>query len=213
MTPYDVGKRIVDIFGALVGIIIFFPLMLIAAVHIKRVSPEGPILADIPNRVSKGGRKFKMFKFRSMIPNAHDYLKNNPELYKKYVANNYKLDAEEDPRLIKGAIPMRKYSIDELPQFFNVLFGDMSLVGPRAYYPYELEEQSERFPEAVPYIKQLLEAKPGITGVWQISGRSSINFVDRVKLDADYAKTKSLVYDLLIILKTPYVVLTKRGAV
>ncbi len=212
MDTYTIGKRIIDIVGALFGIILLSPLMLSAAILIKIVSPKGPILADIPVRVSKNGGEFKMFKFRSMIPNAHNWLQQNPEWLKKYQDNNYKLNEDEDPRFLPGARLMRKYSIDEFPQFFNVLKGDMSLVGPRAYYPFELVEQAKRFPETVEDIKILKTAKPGITGVWQVNGRSKIPFVQRVKMDAEYAKRKSLVYDLLIILKTPWAVFTSKGA-
>lgn len=212
MNLYELGKRLIDIVGALCAIILFSPIMLLTAIHIKRVSSKGPVLADTPMRVGKNGEEFRMYKFRSMIPNAYEWLKNQPELYKKYKDNNYKLNAEEDPRIIPGGIFIRKSSIDELPQFFNVLQGNMSIVGPRAYYPFELKEQAEKAPETLGYINQALSVKPGITGVWQISGRSAISFIERVKLDAEYAKHKSILYDLLIILKTPYVVLTKKGA-
>jgi len=140
-------------------------------------------------------------------------LKKDPDLYAKYVKNNYKLSADEDPRLIKGGKFLRKSSIDEFPQFFNVLKGDMSLVGPRAYHFDELEEQSKRFPEAEKYINKAMEVKPGITGLWQVSGRSDIGFLDRVKLDSKYAENVSLLYDIKIVLKTPYVVLLGKGAI
>jgi lipopolysaccharide/colanic/teichoic acid biosynthesis glycosyltransferase len=212
VTFYEIGKRGLDILGGLVGIILFAPVMIATALYIKITSPGGPVLADIPLRVGKGGKLFRMYKFRSMFPNAHQYLLDHPELHKKYLANNYKLEAKEDPRLIKGAVFMRKTSIDELPQFFNVLFGQMSLVGPRAYYQFEVDEQRERYPESSGYLDKALTVKPGITGPWQVGGRSLINFTDRVKLDADYTDNKSLLYDVLIILKTPYVVLTGKGA-
>ena len=153
MKFYDAGKRIMDIVGSVIGIIIFSPVMLATAVFIKIVSPEGPILADIPKRVGVKGKKFRFLKFRSMIPNAHEWLLEHPKIHKQYKANDYKIAAERDPRLIKGAILMRKYSVDELPQFFNVFMGDMSIVGPRAYFPFELEEQVKRFPEAEEYIR------------------------------------------------------------
>lgn len=210
MTFYEIGKRMLDMIGGIVGIVLFSPIMLATAIYIKIASPEGPVFADIPERLGKGGRKFKMFKFRSMIPNATEWLQDHPEIYKKYKENNYKL--ENDPRWIKGAKFMRRASIDELPQFFNILFGDMSLVGPRAYYPYEIKEQLEKFPEAAKYVEQLKKIKPGLTGVWQVSGRSGISFIDRVKMDASYANKKSLLYDLWMILKTPWVVLFSKGA-
>lgn len=210
MQFYDIGKRVMDILGAIVGIVLFSPVMVLTVLWIKFVSPQGPVFADTPKRAGKNGRKFRFLKFRSMIPNAHEYLKKDSKLYQEYVANGYKLDP--DPRWIKGARFLREYSIDELPQFINVLLGDMSIVGPRAYYPYELEEQVNKYPEAKDYIDSLLTVKPGITGPWQVGGRSKIGFVDRVRMDAEYAKKRSLLYDLLVIFKTPYVVITKRGA-
>ena len=206
-------KRIIDILGSLLGIVLFSPIMILTSIWIKTVSPNGPVLADIPNRVGKDKKPFRFYKFRSMYPNAHELLKKDAELYDKYVKNNYKLSADEDPRLIKGGKFLRKSSIDETPQFFNVLKGEMSIVGPRAYYFDEIENQLKRFPEAKKYIDEVMKVKPGITGLWQVSGRSDIGFVDRVKLDAEYAKKMSLLYDLMIILKTPYVVLTGKGAI
>jgi len=206
-------KRIIDILGSLLGIVLFSPIMILTSIWIKIVSPSGPVLADIPNRVGKDKKPFRFYKFRSMYPNAHELLKKNAELYDKYVKNNYKLSTDEDPRLIKGGKFLRKSSIDETPQFFNVLKGEMSIVGPRAYYFDEIENQLKRFPEAKKYIDEVMKIKPGITGLWQVSGRSDIGFVDRVKLDAEYAKKMSLLYDLMIILKTPYVVLTGKGAI
>ena len=207
---YNVGKRTIDVIGAIAGIIIFSPIMLLTAVWIKLMSPEGPIFADIPNRVGKGAKDFRMFKFRSMIPKAQKWLDDNPKWLKKYRENNYKLDP--DPRLIKGAKFIRKTSIDEMPQVFNVLVGQMSLVGPRAYFPFELKEQGERYPKTKKHIKRVQTTKPGITGPWQVGGRSEIGFEKRIKMDADYADKRSLMYDLLIILKTPIAVLMQRGS-
>lgn len=207
---YSVGKRIIDIIGAIIGIIVFSPIMILAAIWIKIVSPDGPVFADIPNRVGKGGKDFRMFKFRSMIPNAQKWLDDNPKWLKKYRENNYKLDP--DPRLIKGAKFLRKSSIDEMPQFFNVLLGQMSIVGPRAYFPFELKEQAERFPQTKKHIEKVKTIKPGMTGPWQVGGRSEIGFVKRIKMDADYADSRSLIYDLSIILKTPLAVIMQKGS-
>jgi exopolysaccharide production protein ExoY len=139
-------------------------------------------------------------------------LVKDPQLYNKYVCNNYKLNSEEDPRIIRGGVFIRKSSFDELPQFFNILKGEMSLVGPRAYYFFELDEQAKRFPEARKYLDKVLSVKPGLTGLWQVSGRSKIGFVDRVKMDSEYAEKYSFLYDVRLVLKTPYVVLTRKGA-
>jgi len=210
MTLYAFSKRLVDIFGALVGILFASPIMLLAAVFIKLVSPNGPVFADIPKRIGKKGKEFRFLKFRTMIPNAHQWLLDHPDIYEQYKQNNYKLDP--DPRWIKGAKFLRGSSVDELPQFFNVLKGEMSLVGPRAYYPFEVKDQVEKFPETQKDMDAVISGKPGMTGVWQISGRSNIGFVERVKMDAEYAKNNSILYDLKIILKTPLVVLTRKGA-
>lgn len=211
MSLYEIIKRILDILGAIVGIVLFFPIGLAVAIHIKSVSPEGPIFADMPLRAGKDGKLFKMYKFRSMYPGAHEKMLADPELSKIYKDNNYKLDAEVDPRLIPGAVFLRKSSIDELPQFLNVLIGHMSLVGPRAYFPDELIDQARKFPGTQEYIDILSTTKPGITGPWQVGGRNQIEFPDRVKMDAEYAKKRSVLYDLMILIKTPIAVFTGRG--
>lgn len=210
MKFYNFTKRLLDIIGSIVGIIIFSPLLIMGTIWVKLVSPKGPILADIPDRVGLNRKPFKLYKFRSMVPNAHELMLNDPELRKLHRENGYKLDP--DPRLLPGAKFLRKSSIDEMPQFFNILFGDMSLVGPRAYYFHELAEQLEVNPEAKEYIDLALSVKPGLTGIWQVSGRSEISFKNRVKMDAEYAKRKSILYDLLIILKTPFAIISGKGA-
>jgi lipopolysaccharide/colanic/teichoic acid biosynthesis glycosyltransferase len=209
---YDVLKRIIDIVGAILGIIVFSPIFIGTAIAIK-VNSRGPILADTPMRVGKNGRLFYMYKFRSMVVGAAEILKQNPELFKKYKENSYKLDINEDPRITKVGRFIRKTSIDEFPQFLNVLKGEMSLVGPRAYYPFELEDQQKKYPNSREFVKIILSAKPGLTGVWQVSGRSNINFDKRVEMDARYVQRRSIFYDMYIILKTVPAVLTSRGAV
>ena len=207
---YQSQKRILDILGSIFGIILFSPLMLFFSICIFLVSP-GPVLADIPHRVGKNRKPFRMYKFRSMILNAHQYLLDHPDFYEEYKKNDYKV--VNDPRWLPGASLMRKYSLDELPQFFNVLKGEMSLVGPRAYYPFELKDQQKVYPESKPYVEKLLTTKPGLTGPWQVGGRSELNFVDRVKLDASYADNDSIIYDLKIIARTPLAMLSGKGAV
>lgn len=206
---YDIAKRLLDIIGASVCLVFFSPVMLVTAVYIKLVS-SGPVFADIPERVGKKGSKFRMYKFRSMITNAHDYLLQHPNLYAEYKRNSYKL--ENDPRIIKGGNFIRKTSIDELPQFINILKGDMSMVGPRAYFPFELRDQQKVFPESRPYVDRLLKIKPGLTGPWQVGGRSEVGFVERTRMDAEYATRRSIPYDIGLILKTPSAVLQARGA-
>ncbi len=206
---YDFAKRLLDIVGSVVGLILFSPIMLLAAIYIRLISP-GPVFADIPERIGKDSRRFRMYKFRSMIPDAHGYLLRHPKLYEEYKRNSYKL--ENDPRIIKGGKFIRQTSIDELPQFINILKGDMSLVGPRAYFPFELHDQQIEFPQTRPYVEKLLTIKPGITGPWQVGGRSKIGFVERTRMDAAYAERRSVLYDLSIVLKTPLAVIQQRGA-
>lgn len=209
---YDFAKRTIDFFLALVGFIILSPFILFIALAIK-LDSNGPIFADIPKRVSKDGKLFRMYKFRSMVEGAQELLNNNPELLEKYKKNSYKLPIDEDPRITKVGKWIRKTSLDELPQLLNVLKGEMSIVGPRAYYPFELEEQQVKYPTSRKFVKIILSGKPGITGVWQVSGRSEINFDKRVEMDAQYVMRRSISYDLLIILKTVPAVLSGKGAV
>ncbi len=209
---YSFCKRVLDIICAIIGIIIFSPIMLILAIWIKMDS-KGPVFADTPKRVGKDGQPFRMYKFRSMVMGAYQILQQNPELLKKYQQNSYKLSIDEDPRITKIGRFLRKSSLDELPQFFNVFEGNMSLVGPRAYYPDELEKQQDKYPQTRKFVKIILEAKPGVTGVWQTSGRSEINFDKRVEMDAEYVEKRSILFDIWILIKTIPAVLLSRGAV
>jgi lipopolysaccharide/colanic/teichoic acid biosynthesis glycosyltransferase len=209
---YDLTKRIIDIFISLVALIIFSPVFLIAPLLIK-LGSSGPVFADTPKRVGKNGVLFRMYKFRSMVCNAHDLLLNDPKfrkLHEEYKKGSYKL--KDDPRVTKIGKFLRRFSLDELAQIFNVLRGEMSLVGPRAYFPDELENQQKVYPGTKKYVEELLEAKPGITGNWQVSGRSEVNFDKRVKMDADYVRKKSVIQDIIIILKTPWAMLSGKGA-
>lgn len=208
-----VSKRIIDIIGSVICLLFFSPICLVTSIAIEIDSP-GTILADTPKRMGKNGQQFRLLKFRSMIPNAHNLLHTDPrfkKLLEEYKKSSYKL--HDDPRVTKVGRFIRKHSIDEIPQFFNVLKGEMSLVGPRAYYPFELEEQQKKYPQTVFLVKEVLTVKPGITGQWQVSGRSEINFDKRIEMDARYARRKSILYDLLIIIKTPLAMVTGKGAV
>ncbi|OGE30265.1 hypothetical protein A3C59_04780 [Candidatus Daviesbacteria bacterium RIFCSPHIGHO2_02_FULL_36_13] len=210
MAMYDFLKRIVDIIGSTLGLIILSPILIIVAIAIK-LDSEGPVLADTPMRAGKDGKLFRIYKFRSMVKDAHEILGKNPKLLEEYKKNSYKIF--DDPRITRFGKYLRRFSLDELPQFLNILKGDMSLVGPRAYYPYELEEQQKAYPTSRKFVKIILSGKPGVTGLWQVSGRSEINFEKRVKMDAEYIKKKSLFYDFLIMLKTIPAVISGRGAV
>ncbi len=220
MESYFVGekykktlKRIIDVLGSLILLIIFFPVYVFAAVAIK-LDSKGPVFADVPERVGERGKKFKMYKFRSMIVNAHYLLRKNKrfkKLFEEYKKSSYKL--KKDPRVTRVGKFLRHHSIDEIPQLINVLRGEMSLVGPRAYYPDELANQQKEFPQTKKLMNKVLSVKPGITGLWQVSGRSEINFDKRIALDAQYVDNLSLWLDLKIIFKTPLVMFTGDGAV
>jgi lipopolysaccharide/colanic/teichoic acid biosynthesis glycosyltransferase len=197
---YYIVKRIIDITSSIFLIILFSPVMLLTAIIIKITAP-GPALVESGNshmrRIGKDGKVFRLYKFRSMPVNADSLLTKDPrfkKLYNEYKKSSFKL--HEDPRVTKFGKFIRKYSIDETPQFFNVLKGDMSLVGPRPYHVHETQT-----------------VKPGITGFWQVSGRSSINFDKRIEMDANYARKKSLLMDLKIMFKTPFVMISGKNAV
>ena len=210
---YSCIKRCIDLLGSLFLCLLFSPICLITAVAIAFDSP-GPIFADTPQRVGKNGKLFKLFKFRSMVINAHEKLRNDPELaklYSEYKKNSYKL--LDDPRVTKVGRFIRKHSIDEIPQLLNVLKGDMSLVGPRPYYPDELIEQQRKYPHTKDLVKIVLSAKPGITGHWQVSGRSEVNFDKRIQMDADYVRRRSLIMDIAILLRSPWAMISGKGAV
>ena len=203
----NIIKRIIDVVGALVGVIALIPLTII--IYIARIvlkENDGPIFYD-QLRIGKDGKVFKMYKYRSMIIGADEklfeYLKENEEARKEY--KEYK-KLKDDPRITKIGKILRKTSLDEFPQFINVLKGDMSLVGPRPYLPREKEDMGE-------YYTYIIKSRPGITGYWQIAGRSDVNFDDRLKMDYDYNKNRSLKTDLKILVKTVLNVMKKEGTI
>lgn len=214
---YNLIKRIIDIFAGLFLLIVFLPIWIIVPLLLK-LDSKGPLFY-LPERVGKDGKKFKMFKFRSMKMltdkngkpcHAVEYWKQNKELYEKYKKSGWKLEIKDDPRITRMGRLLRQTSIDEMPQVFNILKGDMSLVGPRAYVQPEIEDAKKRYgKKIVPLIKLSLTVKPGLTGPWQVSGRNDIPWNERVKIDADYAKRRSILEDLTIILKTPFAMISK----
>lgn len=209
---YPFIKRVAGIILGLILLIVTFPIWIMTAIAIKLDTP-GPIIADVPPRVGKNGRPFKIYKFRSMITNAHEMIRNDPEfkeVFEKFKENNFKL--KNDPRITRVGHFIRRHSIDELPQLINILKGDMNLVGPRPYYRDELKEYAKKYPHTKELIEEALTVKPGITGLWQVSGRSNVDFEERIALDAKYARRKNLLDDIKIILKSPWVVLTGKGA-
>lgn len=205
---YRLGKRSLDIFAAIILAIIFLPLWLIIPVLIKLGSPGPALFAQ--SRVGRNGKIFKILKFRSMVADADDLLwkaSEYKELRNKFTKSDWKL--ENDPRVTRVGWILRRLSIDEFPQVFNILKGDMSIVGPRAYRPQEIEAQAKKYPKAKKWIEKALTVKPGLTGLWQVSGRNDVPFDKRVQIDAEYAGRKSLPEDILILLRTPKAMLSK----
>lgn len=214
---FIIAKRVIDIVGAFILLVVFSPIVLATAIAIKLTSP-GPVFVEKENkhmrRLGKNRKVFRLFKFRSMMIKADVLEKTDPRykhVYKeKITKGNYK--PTKDPRVTKIGKFIRKHSIDEIPQLINVLKGDMSIVGPRPYLSEELEEQQKRFPGTENHVKEMLSVKPGITGFWQVSGRSDVNFDKRIEMDAYYARKRSIVLDVLILLKTPWAMISGKGA-
>lgn len=203
---YQVIKRIIDIVLSVILAILFLPVWIIVPVLMKFGS-GGPIIYK-HKRIGKDGKKFWLYKFRTMVPEADEILfKRDQKLLKKFREGDWKL--RNDPRITKLGRLIRNLTIDEFPQLYNVLKGEMSIVGPRAYVAQELKEQTKRYPETKPLIKKILSVKPGITGVWQTSGRNETPFKKRVKMDYDYVKNFSFWNDLKIIFKTPKAMISK----
>lgn len=197
---YYILKRIIDIVGSAFGIIILSPIMIIIAVLIELESKGSIIFSQ--ERVGKDGKLFKMYKFRSMIENAEELLDN---LKDKNEMSGPMFKIKDDPRITRVGKFIRKTSIDELPQLFNVLKGEMSLVGPRPNLPREVEKFTD-------FQKQKLLAKPGLTCYWQVMGRNNIDFEDWMKLDVKYIKERSIWIDMKLIFKTFFVLFGDKNA-
>ncbi|MBR2743996.1 MAG: sugar transferase [Clostridia bacterium] len=199
-------KRTMDIMGALVGILFLIPLTVIIAI-LNLVNKENGPLFYAQKRIGKDGKVFKMYKFRTMIVGADEKLKeilaNNEDLRKEWKENR---KLKNDPRITKIGNFMRKTSLDEFPQFVNVLMGSMSLVGPRAV----VDDEIEKFGE---YKKDVLSVKPGITGYWAANGRSETSYEERVYMETKYARNWSVWMDIKILFKTVLSVVKKEGAV
>ncbi len=205
---YDQKKRILDLIVAVILIIAFLPFWIIIPILIFFDSGWPVIFTH--KRVGKDGIDFELYKFRSMVLNADEILhQKNHKLLRQFKNGDWKIAAKDDPRITSLGRFLRSFTIDEFPQLFNVLMGQMSMVGPRAYVRKELEEQSKKYPETKQYIPYILSVKPGITGPWQTSGRNEIPFDKRAKMDAEYAKNKNITQDILILLRTPKAMLSK----
>lgn len=210
---YFLAKRVMDIILSFCSILLFSPMMIFASVLVLLDGTWGPLFAEAGWRAGKGGRKFFMLKFRSMVPGAHLSVESDPVLIRRRQANGGKIKAAQDPRITFSGRIIRFFDIDELPQFFNVIKGDMSIVGPRPYFEKELDDYASGVNCFDRPCKDLiLSVKPGITGLWQVTGRNKIPLQERVRVDADYARNCSFTQDLAILLKTPFVVLLRIGA-
>ena len=184
-------KRAMDIIGSLCGIILLSPLLIIVALAIKIEDPKGSIFFS-QQRCGKDNKLFPMYKFRSMVSNAEELLE---ELMEHNEMDGPVFKIKDDPRITRVGKFIRKTSIDELPQLFNILRGDMSIVGPRPAIPHEVAEYSD-------YHKQRLLVKPGLTCIWQVSGRNSIGFDEWMEMDLEYIEKRNLWMDIKLIFKT-----------
>lgn len=202
---YEFLKRIVDIIGALFGVIMLVPMTIGIYIANLIVGDKGPIFYS-QNRIGKDGKNFKMYKFRSMVMGADEklekYLQENEDARREYKINK---KLKDDPRVTKIGKFIRKTSIDEFPQFINVLKGEMSLVGPRPYLPREIEDMGYAY-------SYITAVKPGVTGLWQVKGRNDVTFKERLDLDMEYFEKKNLLFEVKILFWTVSSVIHKKGA-
>lgn len=202
---YFIIKRLLDIICGFIGILLLVPVTIILKI-ISICTGDFKSIFFVQERVGYKGKRIKIFKYRSMVPNAEqkleELMEKDPKIKKEYLENK---KLENDPRITKIGGFIRKFSIDELPQLINVFIGNMSIVGPRPYLPREIDDMGE-------YYKYVIACKPGVTGLWQVSGRSDVSFNHRLKLDKKYTSERNLRYDLKIFFKTFSVVLFKKGA-
>ena len=202
----NMSKRILDIFVGICGLIALIPLTIIIWIANKIQKDNGPIFYT-QERIGQNGKNFKMYKYRSMVVGADEklekYLKENEEAREEF--KKYK-KLKNDPRITKIGKFLRKTSLDEFPQFINVLKGEMSLVGPRPYLPKEKEDINGFF-------NYITSFKPGITGFWQVNGRSDTTFTERLSLDMSYYYNHTLKLDIKILYKTVKNVIRKEGAI
>jgi len=197
---YHFIKRLLDIVLALIGIVVLSPIFLMIAIRIKL--DDGGAILHFREIIGMHGCRFYALKFRTMIPDADDYLTKHPDLLRKYQQN---MKLADDPRITRTGRLLRTTSLDELPQLFNVLIGEMSLIGPRIIHASELPRYGH-------YANKRLQVKPGISGLWQISGRQHISYDERVALDMYYIDHCSTLYDLTILMKTLRVFIIHTGA-
>ena len=204
-TGYKSVKRVFDVVFSLIGMVLLSPVFLLIAVIIK-LDSKGPVFY-VQKRIGLNGKLFKIYKFRTMVVGAdkklRKYLEENPEAQEEY--GKFK-KLNEDPRTTKVGEFLRKTSLDELPQLINILRGEMSIVGPRPYLLKEKKDMGE-------FYEPIVTCKPGLTCIWQVSGRSNLSFEQRLKLDIEYLNKRSIKLDILLILKTFTKILKSEGAV
>ena len=202
---YSIIKRIFDLFCSIIGIVLMIPIALVVKISYMLTGDFHSIFFT-QKRIGKGGKEFNFYKFRTMVPNADEVLfkllKQNKKLAKEYKVNK---KLKHDPRVTKMGKLLRKVSLDELPQVFNILKGDMAVIGNRPYLPREKDDMGD-------YFKTIVKTKPGLTGYWQVSGRSDVSFQKRLELESYYSLHRGLKMDLRIFFLTFSVVLFGKGA-
>lgn len=198
-------KRIFDIFMSIIGLLLLIPIAFFIKIAYM-LNGDFHSIFFVQERIGKNGKLFKFYKFRSMVPNADEILFRTLEI-DKIMAEEYQKNKKlkNDPRITKVGRFIRKTSLDELPQFINVFLGDMSLIGNRPYLPREKNDMGA-------YYEDIIKTKPGLTGYWQVSGRSNTTFKERLKFEQEYSKCAGLKLDLKIFFKTFSVVLFRKGA-
>ncbi len=196
-------KRAIDVMLASVGLVVTFPLFALLALGV-RLTSKGPALFR-HTRVGRNGAPIQITKFRTMVPDAVTILEHDAELKRRYIENGFKLRQEDDPRITRFGRVLRRLSVDELPQLWDVLRGRMSLVGPRPVMAEELSNYGH-------YLGAYLAVKPGVTGLWQVHGRSDVGFPERAKIDYFYAARWTIWLDVKVLLRTVPAVARRRGA-
>lgn len=203
---YRLPKRILDIIVSLCALVFLSPVFLVIAIIIKMHKGTSHVFYT-QDRVGQGGKHFQIYKFQSMVDNADKILQSNDKLYQKFVDNGYKLPTKEDPRITKIGAVLRKTSLDELPQFWNTLIGNMSIIGPRPVVESELVEYGDQR-----RIDKFLSVKPGVFGLWQASGRSNIGYPERAEIELDYVDRANLGLDFKIMFLTVVAIFKGDGA-
>ena len=198
-------KRVFDILVSLIGLIFLLPIALVVKISYM-ITGDFKSIFFVQDRIGKNGKTFKFFKFRTMVPNAdeilHRTLELDPKLMEEYTINK---KLKDDPRITKAGKVIRRYSIDELPQLINIFLGDMSLIGNRPYLPREKKDMKDSF-------DTIVSTKPGLTGWWQVSGRSDVSFKKRLELEEYYSNNANLNLDFKIFFKTFSAVIGHKGA-